>query len=180
MGAGASTGASGELQNAMKTIGIVKSFMDKQEAMALGNIDDAKMEEFSKELGDSFAESVTCKVCDGVEVSVVGTWGEVMQTMGGYWKGINNTAVTRGAPSVTINDKGNTVIWPQIYTNTILNAANEPVADTEANVTVNHFISVNEDGKIDTWFQFLDTKAYADRKAKVAALDAAAAPAPAE
>ena len=175
MGAGASTGASAELQNAMKTVGIVKDFMDKQEAMALGNVDAAKMEEFSAGLGEMFAEKVTCNLCDGVEIAVVGTWGEVMQTMGGYWMGINNTEVKRGAPSVTINDKGNTVVWPQVYTNTITNAAGEPVADTEAKVTVMHTIGVDENGKIDTWTQFLDTKAYADRKAKVAAADAAAA-----
>ena len=160
MGAAASTNASSEDFQATAKKGVTEltEFFELQASMATGKVDDAKMAEFAAKLAGFIAPEVTWDVggSGSGPHSGKGDFGAMIASVGGYWWGIENKAVKNTNVCVDVEHAGK-IAWSQIY-DAVINGT--PMA-----IPVTHAITLDENQKIVSWVQLLDTKAFEAAKA---------------
>jgi len=160
MGAAASTNASSEdfQATAKKGVTVLTEFFELQASMATGKVDDAKMAEFATKLAGYIAPEVSWDVGGNGSGphSGKGDFGAMIASVGSYWMGIENKAVENTNVCVDVEHAGK-IAWSQIY-DAVVNGT--PMA-----IPVTHAITLDENQKIVSWVQLLDTKAFEEAKA---------------
>lgn len=146
---------------AKKSYEQTEKFAAKMVSMAVGDLDEAKMNEIIADMStNDFAAQVTCKIGN---TSYTGNGMEVLQKTGAQFLGSKNEKMEPSNMSVVMNGTGNKTTV--LFTHDVGFDGGKMLTGFE----ILHLFTWDEEGKITEWCSYYDTQAYEAAKPPTAA-----------